>query len=167
MTKAKWTMINKKNIKYQRNITSYLSELTLLANKNVNESDILDIIEVDDVRQKSFGLNDFEISKFRILFDDRVTEKFKNFIDTLYQANDNEVYIWTKRTEICGLYKVESIKNINLNFPFKVNHEGILVFLSTDFKDKLLLDFSLDSNGEKMLEVETQGQNWSAINYNL
>lgn len=166
MTRARWIMINKKSIEYRQHIKSYLSELTLLINQEINEIDLSSLLEVEDVRRKASSLNDFPISKFVIPFNDKATGKFRSFIEALYQANDSEVYIWTKRTNVCGLYKIESIRNINIDFPFEINDEGILVFLSADFKDKLLLDFSLDSNGNKILEVEMQGQNWSDINYN-
>lgn len=159
-------MINKKSLEYRQNIKVYLSELALLINQGINESDLSSLAEVDDTRRKASFLNGFPVSKFVISFNEKVTEKFRRFIDALYQANDSEVYIWTKRTNVCGLYKIESIRNINLDFPFEINNEGILVFLSADFKDKLLFDFSLDSNGNHMLEIEMQGQNWSDINYN-
>lgn len=166
MTRARWIMINKKSIEYRQHIKSYLSELTVIINQYVSEIDLSSLSDVEDARRKAVSLNDFPVSKFIIPFNEKATEKFRSFIDALYQANDSEVYIWTKRTNVCGLYKIKSIRNINIDFPFEINDEGILVFLSADFKDRLLFDFSLDSNGNKILEIEMQGRNWSGINYN-
>ncbi|MFI3157237.1 MAG: hypothetical protein QX199_13870 [Methylococcaceae bacterium] len=159
-------MINKKSLEYRQNIKAYLLELSSLINQYINESDISGLAEIEIIRHKASSLNGFPVSKFVISFNEKVTEKFRNFIDGLYYANDSEVYIWTKRTNICGLYKIESIRNINLDFPFEINDEGILVFLSADFKDKLLFDFASDSNGNKMLEIEVQGQSWPDVSYN-
>lgn len=70
-----------------------------------------------------------------------------------------------KKSNYCGLYKISSINMVDFSFPFNVNQEGIVVFLAEDINDKLLLDFSCNSQGKEVLEVESQGKNWSLIRY--
>lgn len=60
---------------------------------------------------------------------------------------------------------IATFQDVNFSFPFELNNEGIVVFLSTDLKDKLLLDFYINPTGNMVLEVEGQGLNWSNINY--
>jgi len=156
----------KKGLEYRQNIKTYLSELALLTNKELNEDDILySPLSVENARQRSSSLSEFPILKFTIPFSEKKSERFSLYIDNLYQKNSSNVYIWTQRTNICGLYEVESIKKINFDFPFSINNEGILVLLSTDFEDKLLFDFSLNSDGDEIVEVEAQGKNWSRLKF--
>ncbi len=150
---------------YLSNITSYLLELGILANKTVNKSDLSSIDKVDKVKAGASNLENFPIERFKVDFSEKDESRFANYIQGLYSTNSEQVYLWTSKTNICGLYRVDSIKDVNFLFPFELNDEGIVVFLSADLKDKLLLDFSIDSTDNRIIEVEAQGANWSGIKY--
>ena len=159
-------MTNIKNKReYLSNIAPYLLELVILANKTVNKSDLSSVDKVDEVRAGASNLENLPIEKFTVDFSEKNDARFSSYVQGLYDANNEEVYLWTSKTNICGLYKVGSIKDVNFSFPFELNDEGVVVFVSADLENKLLLDFSVDPTGNKIVEVEAQGLNWSNIKY--
>ena len=76
-----------------------------------------------------------------------------------------QVYLWTPRTIDCGVLLVPSLDVVKFDFDFDVNEEGILVLLSSDLVDRLLLDFSKSCTGEERMTVESQGINWMHVDY--
>ena len=54
---------------------------------------------------------------------------------------------------------------MNFNFPFNINEEGIIAFVTNDVADRMLLEFSINSVGQEVLIVETQGPNWASAMY--
>lgn len=152
---------------YASNISRYLLELETLASKAVNKDDLSSIKQVDEVRVSASHLENLPIEKFKIGFSEKDGSQFSRYIQGLYYSNSEQVYVWTGKTNSCGLYKVSSIKDVNFSFPFNLNEEGIVAFLSVDMKDKLLLDFSIESSGDKIVDVESQGLNWPNVKYIL
>ncbi|BFM49938.1 hypothetical protein [Marinomonas sp. THO17] len=150
---------------YLSKIASYLLELGIPANKTVSKDELSSVDKVDEVRAGTSNLVNLPAEKFKVDFSEKDDIRFGSYIQGLYDTNNEQVYLWTSKTNICGLYKVGSIKDVNFSFPFGLNDEGIIVFLSADLKDKLLLDFSIDPNGNKVVEVEAQGLNWPNVKY--
>lgn len=158
------TNIRTKN-EYLSNIAPYLLELGVLANKAVNKHELSSVEEVDRIRAYALGIAHLPVVKFKIGFSEKNSFQFSRYIQHLYDVNREQVYIWTAKTNICGLYKIGSIKDVDFSFPFELNEEGIVVFLSVDMKDRLLLDFSIDSLGNEIVDVESQGLNWPHVKY--
>ena len=152
-------------LQHHKNISNYLLELEILANRKITRDEISSLEVVHSIRKISLQLNNYSTYTFSIAFSEKESNRFKSFIDKLSMTNCGQVYIWTERTNVCGLFKVNNIKDINFSFPFDINPEGILVFVPVTLEDQLLLDFSLDSTGKQIIEVETQGRNWSKITY--
>lgn len=150
---------------YLSNIASYLLELGVLTNKKIKKDDLSSVDRVAEIRAKVTRLEELPLEKFRISFAEKKYNRFGHYIQGLCESNNGEVYIWTSKTNVCGLYKVASIRDIDFSFPFEINDEGIVVFLSADLKDKLILDFSFDPAGNKIIDIEAQGENWSKIKY--
>jgi hypothetical protein len=156
-------MNSKHNIQFRRNIKEYLSELALLSNSLVDEAQLSELSDVESVREKASALTEKLVSKTVFNFEFKKDRNFQNFIESLFLTNQSEIYIWTHRTDLCGLFKIPSIKKLNIDFPFEINREGILLFLTADYRNRLLLDFSISENGEKILEVEVQGDDWYPV----
>ena len=153
-------------LKYLNDIEPHLLELETFANKTVNRCDLSSIEEVEEVRARLISdLKNLPTKSFEINFSEKDGVRFDAYIQGLYNSNREAVYIWTKGTNSCGLYKVDSIKSVNFSFPFEINTDGMLQFLSVDVKDNLLLDFDIDDAGEKLIEVEVQGLNWINVKY--
>lgn len=53
-----------------------------------------------------------------IMFSDRCSERFKELVQRLYNANPSSVYIWTPRTIDFGTFLVPSITVIKFDFDF-------------------------------------------------
>jgi hypothetical protein len=152
-------------IQFKKNLSAYLLELKSLTGKTVSSESLSSINEVERIRNEASILENYDISRFTIDFKDKSEERFKNFIIALSNSNKSSVYIWTNRSNFCGLYKIPSIKMFDFSFPFDVNPDGLVVFLSEDINDQLLLDFSYDSKGQEVLEVELKGRHWPFIKY--
>ena len=150
---------------YLTRIDSYLKELGTLIGKRVEKSDMMPIESIDNVRRASRSLRETPVSKFEIRFPEKESERFKAYIERLHRANESGVYIWTEKSNLCGLYKAKSLKHIDFSFPFDINDEGVLAFLCDNLKDELLLDFSSDLTGQQVISVECQGINWPDIDY--
>lgn len=158
-------MMNSANRAYKANITAYLAELSTLSNQTVSADDLSCMNEVENIRATISDLKKLPISKFNIPFPEKENARFRNYIHNLYESCSEKVYIWTSKTNSCGLYKIDNIDAVNFSFPFNLNTQGVVVFLSENIKNKLLLDFYIDSSGEKIIEVESQGLQWGAIKY--
>ena len=156
-----------KLIRYKLNVKSYLRELHELSMERPLESHLLPLEATEHIRNESKEiLRGKPTRKIHMDFDERKTERFKKYVVNLHRVNPNPVYIWTDRTNSCGLYEVSSLLKFKFDFPFDVNTEGIIVLLSRDLNDTLTLDFSHDEKKFKCeLELDVCGKHWASIEY--
>ncbi|WP_445371981.1 hypothetical protein ACH518_04160 [Methylomonas sp. HW2-6] len=161
MTNQKLIMIEKdKNIAYKRNIAKYLQELNRFCKKKPVENELLSLDETQNIRDNSKALDTAIVRRHRIGFDKKNDEKFLDFVGSLYEKNRSNIYIWTPLTMACGTYKIDSILDFNFGFEFDSNPEGIVVLLTSNFTDKITLDFSMDESGKRILDIDLVGDNW-------
>jgi hypothetical protein len=85
-------------------------------------------------------------------------------VDALEKSSPEKVYLWCPLTNVCGLLPPVPIREVNFQFPFEINREGMIVLLGQDLSNKLLLDFSEDE-GRRTMEVELSGPQWGAIEF--
>lgn len=148
-------------------LASYIKELkSLSCTGEVNKNNLSSLDEVEKVRGKTSQLDELPMNKAIVEFSVLSSKKFNNFNTQLLQKLIKSLY-WTPRTNGCGLYSVESIDAVNFNFPFNINAEGILVLVSVDAQDKLLLDFYKSDEGKQMVEIEVSGKNWSSAEFSM
>jgi hypothetical protein len=154
-----------KRIQFKRNLPEYLQELKPLIGREISPEDLTPVEQVEQIRAESIAaLKGSNTTKFVIDFEERRSERFQDFVYALSNVNRSPVYIWTDRSDACGLYKAESIDKVEFSFPFDIDSNGLFTFLTEDFNDKLLLDFYEDA-GKEILEIETTGKHWSLIRY--
>jgi hypothetical protein len=159
------TTKNQKRMQYLGNISSYLLDLGVLANKTITRDDLSSLEKLDEVRSKVSNIENLPIKKFEIEFSEKYSIRFNDYIKALYAVNNRQVYPWLDRTSQCGLYTFDSIKDVDFSFPFDFDGE-IVSFSSVDLKDTLLLDsFVDDFTGKEMIEIKTQGLNWPNVKY--
>lgn len=72
------------------------------------------------------------------------------------------MYVWTALSNVCGVARPIPLLEFNLAFDFNVNREGIVVLLTSDLRDKLVFDFSVQ-NGTPELEIEVSGEHWGRV----
>ena len=126
----------------------YLSEYQEVINKMTkNDFKILSIVETDKLIEKESKLK-LRFSK-KILFNDK--EELKSIIFNNFNTNDS-VYIFTSLSRDCGAVLIDSI--IYFNFNFMDDHSGIISLISSDVKNKILLDF-YEEDGLQYLEIES------------
>lgn len=87
----------------------------------------------------------------KILFNDK--EELKSIIFNNFNTNDS-VYIFTSLSRDCGAVLIDSIIYFNFNFNFMDDHSGIITLISSDVKNKILLDF-YEEDGLQYLEIES------------
>lgn len=143
----------------------YLKELTVLAGRPVQANELGSVEKAVSVRKAGQKFSTLDAASFEIPFADLSSERFRRFVRKLYNANPSSVYVWSPRTIDCGVFLMPSIAAINFDFDFEINEEGILVFLTNDLKDRLLVDFFILSQSHKRSKVEVQGNNWGEIIY--
>lgn len=157
---------NQNQIRDKSGFAIYLLELKKLTGVDIN-GDLLLTEDIEEIREKSSALADKEGTRFIVDFSEKDTEQFRNFVRNLNKANDAPVYVWTNSANSYGLYKATSINSIDFSFSFDVNPDGIIVLLTEDLNDRLLLDFYRNSEGREILELELYGKHWKFIPLDL
>ncbi|MCG8422111.1 MAG: hypothetical protein MJE77_29665 [Proteobacteria bacterium] len=101
---------------------------------------------------------------WEIGFREKETPRFRKFLERLHNSNASDVYLWTPATNICGLLPPLPLREVNFDFPFNLNPEGILTVLTSDLQDSLILDYSETEEGAR-LEIEAAGPHWSTVEF--
>jgi len=148
------------------NLEKYLGELAVLIGRPVHADELGDLEQVLELQEAAKKFVEQPLRTCEILFSERCSEQFNEFVERLHNANPSPVQIWTPRTIDCGIFIVPSIAAIRFDFEFTVNEDGLLIFSTTDSRDRLLLDFSEAPTGEQVMKIETQGIHWLAVPYN-
>lgn len=152
-------------IRQHRNLKMHLGELGALTGRSVEANELSSAEQASLVRNSEKKFSEYDVMSVDILFSDIESFQFKNFIKQLYDKNNSPVQVWLPRTIDCGILEIDSILDVRFNFNFNLNEEGILVLMTQDMEDKLLLDWFKIPDGEERLKIETQGVNWSKVLY--
>ena len=152
-------------LRQKLNLKRYLEELAVLTGRTVLGDELGGLELAVAIREASQKFATYTSASFEIPFSDRCSARFRQFVQKLHKANPTSVYLWTPRTIDCGVLLVPSLDVVKFDFDFDVNEEGILVLLSSDLVDRLLLDFSKSCTGEERMTVESQGINWMHVDY--
>jgi hypothetical protein len=150
-------------IRKRLNLREYLKELELFAGRKVEEKELTSLQFMEEFREQVKAIPISPSVKFALAFEQLQSPEFASLVKQLYEKNMAPVYLWTSRTNDCGLFKVNDVTNINFKFPFDVNSDGILTIVTTDAQDRMLLDFNEEEKVGKTLEIEIRGQNWVKV----
>ncbi|HEY2030481.1 MAG TPA: hypothetical protein VGH20_14865 [Myxococcales bacterium] len=144
---------------YRRNLQQHLRQQSVLTGHPVAAADLVPLEEVAVWRSRVVAMDTTARSKVRLPFEDKVTPVFDAYVRRLEQANPSQVYLWTPLASICGPAMAPSIAQVNFAFPFDVNVEGIVSFISADFRDELVLDY-YEEQEQYFVDVEARGARW-------
>ncbi|MFC5456752.1 hypothetical protein [Prosthecobacter fluviatilis] len=139
----------------------YLKELSTLVGRIVHESELSPFTQMEIVREKLRSVSKGSCRSVTLPFEARTGVEFAQIIDQLRRLNSSSIYLWPSRANECGLLEVADLNQIKFSFPFDLNPDGILVVATSDGNDSMLLEWSDDERGVRMLEVEFRGPNWS------
>lgn len=149
-------------LKFRNGIARYLAELRQLVGRDVAKEELLSVDETETIRARASEVEYSPAWRTQMEFSAKAGNRFRRFIRELHELNPSYVYVWMPLSNVCGVLPPVAISDINFDFDFALNPEGVLVVLTTDFSDKMVLDFSDADGGGKVLEVEVAGQNWGA-----
>lgn len=139
---------------------AYLLQLRELVGRQVSEKELSTIADLERIQAGSAKLADREKTVLRLTLEVLHGRRFADYVRRLKDANSNAVYIWLHATSACGVCSVPSIVDVNFKFDHLKIPEGVIVFLTADYKDRLLLDFDTEA-----VEVEAQGDSWSSVKF--
>lgn len=146
---------------FKTNIGRHLAQLSQLTGSAVREENLLSLLETGALRERSKA-NEYVPSWRRtVAFSEKAGRRFQRFVESLEEMNSSGVYIWTPLSNVCGLHRPVTLKSIHWEFDFELIPDGILVLLTADIADKMLLDFSEGPTGKEELEIEVSGPHWA------
>jgi hypothetical protein len=154
-------------IRKKINLRPYLQELEILLKREVNPEELISLEQTRALEQAARTFIDQPKSCQEIPFNKRTSSKFSDFIHSLTELNPSSVYLWTPRSEDCGSILLPSLKSVDFGFPFSVNGAGLIIFITSDNADRLLLDFFHDSTGQERMQIETKGRHWFSVRTGL
>ncbi|MFD2162263.1 hypothetical protein ACFSJU_07650 [Paradesertivirga mongoliensis] len=130
-------------------LPSYLKELNKITKRQVAASDLLTIVDTDELYDVKF--QNTPICTIRLKFEDKA--ELEKLLEDLRSQKDTEYFLFTSYSGDCGTLKIKSLKEFNIDFSFSDEHAGLISLISEDLSQKILLDF-YEEEGIEYLEVE-------------
>lgn len=147
-------------VAFRASLDQHLAQLSRLTGNIIHKDNLLSLEETKNLREKAKSVNYSPAWRRTVPFADKSTPRFRDFICALRELNPNPVYLWTPLSNVCGVSNPVALDTIRWGFEFDLIPDGILVLLTGDLIDKLLLDFSEETTGDKQLEIDVSGKNW-------
>lgn len=150
--KKRLDFLKRKNVG-KRYMIEYLESLNKLTLNSVEDYKVLSIEETLnlDVSNKK------NRKKIYINFDDK--ERLSHLFNSISEMMDSEIYLFTDYSLYCGVLKLNSITDFNINFSFEDEEKGIITLRTVDNSNAIILDF-YEEHGNKLLEIEVMGDEW-------
>ncbi|CAN5639785.1 hypothetical protein BH11PSE7_BH11PSE7_22920 [soil metagenome] len=146
------------------NMKRHLHELGSFVGRSVTADELEDVAATNKIKEGQLGFSVFELVRFEIPFSQKTDKRFKEFIERLTAANPASIYLWTAHATDCGALKLGSLSSVNFDFSFDASEQSLFSLLTTDFADRMLLEFHEES-GRQILVIEVQGKHWSSIRF--
>ena len=131
-------------------MTKYLEVLSHLLNVTKNKDDIWSIVKSDNFIEESKRFEWILLCKDFLSFENK-THLLK--ILTKHIEDWNKPYsMFVSKSEDCGLVDISSLHDINWNFSFNDEPDGIICLERIDHKERIILDFDMENNKE-LIEI--------------
>ena len=147
-------------VAFRMNIGRHLTQLSQLTGSLVKQEMLLSVKDTESERERAKMIEFAPAHHAAVGFPERSSARFQQLIAALRKMNPSKVYIWTPLSNVCGVLRPVPLGNIRWDFEFDLIPEGILILLTEDLCDKMLLDFSENSAMRQELEIELSGQHW-------
>ncbi|GKS97925.1 hypothetical protein AVKW3434_01075 [Acidovorax sp. SUPP3434] len=155
---------NSEKIRKKIFISKYLEMLSKIVGKPVFEKDIGSIADAKRIRAHSQVFEGMYSQKIELNFSIHEADRIKNIFSYLRAVNISSVYLWVENSIDCGLLKIDSLADVNVEYLLGSTDWEIMGLLSEDMKDYLLLEINEYSDGLKF-GLDVKGANWSAIDF--
>lgn len=155
-------MIDRKaEIQRRVSLPAYIDKIEHLVGYRPTVEDMTSTQFVGELR-KDLGdhLKLASVSTKVILFTERLSSRFASLIANLECRNPNPVFIWIEAANDCGFSKPIKLRDFRFGFEFDRIPEGMISLISSDAKDKLLMDFEEDDDGTEIMTIELHGASW-------
>ena len=139
----------------------HLHELSQIVGRMLTPDDLLSVEETESLRVQALSVVRTPSLRYEIPFADLKSPRFARLVGALQKANPSPIFVWTPLSNECGLLRPVSLSEVRFDFDFTSLPDGILVLLTTDFQDQMLLDFSEGEDAEQLLELEVSGAQWA------
>lgn len=147
-----------------RYLDSYLQEISLIAGRTINESELLSIEQTCQFINK---INETEKSRlpfFEVEKSDIKNYRFRRFAEELNKYNNNNIFIWHYYTKYLGALVIPSISKVNFDFNYLNFKTDYFIAYTIDGIDSLIFDVNIDD--EKIsIEICLGGLNWTKVVY--
>jgi hypothetical protein len=148
-----------------RHLVQHFAELGALLKRPVRREDLLSVEETEVILRRSKEVERAPSWKVEIPFAHKMGDRFRRFTSQLVGKYAGEVYLWTPLANDCGMSRSVTLADINFDFRFDTSPNGILTVLSTDLRDKLLLDYFRNDHDQETLAIEASGERWGTVRY--
>lgn len=142
------------------NMKMYLRELTRLLGREVDESELLNLEETEKISYLSRKF-DSQIANGREFDYMESGIKLKTILELLKDLNPSKIYLWIPLSIECGCLTLYSLDEIDVSNVF--NDDLAISIVTTDMKDKVSIDFTIDADKRKLVQLELLGENWNNI----
>lgn len=129
-------------------LPTYIDELNRILKIKIEPSDLLSIVETDKVVSKNF-VKKLKCT-YKLFFEEK--DKLRDIIFNNIESDKN-YYLFVSHFKECGLLIIKSLNEFNWDFSFYDLPSGIITFVSIDFSEELVLDFT-EEEGRKYMEIE-------------
>jgi len=127
----------------------YLTELNKLIKNVVVADDLLSIQDSDNIYSTVFS--DEPIDRFTTSFEKK--DRLKILFESIESAESLKYILFTAYSHECGAIRIGSLVNFNVDFDFDDEHSGLIILISNNLLQKILLDF-YEEGGERYIDVE-------------
>lgn len=118
-------------------LPDYLKELNNLVKYKITALDLLSIEESDKILEASKKLEKRFFHK--CTFGDK--KELHSIISNIGTKDKNPYYLYTEYSNDCGMAKINTINDFNVNFSFYDEHSGLIILINENTTNKILLDF--------------------------
>lgn len=142
------------------NMKAYLRELAELLGREVNESELLNLEETERISYRSRKFDSWIAKNWEFDYMESAN-KLKIILELFKHLNSSKIFLWIPLSLECGCLTLDSLDEINVSNIFK--DDLTISIVTTDMKDKVLIDFTIDADQHKLVQLEILGENWSNI----
>lgn len=147
MTKDESYEQKKRRLFGKQKMQEHLYDLNLFLNCSITENHLLSIVDTDSLLERI----DKEISLrpdffMTVHFEDRkeqLEQVIKQHLD-----EKSSYYLWIYSSDICGIYLIDSLFDLNLSFPWDA--PDLLILIEHDLKKKVVLDWYEEDENFKL-----------------
>ena len=155
-------MIDRKTeIQRRVNLPGYLEKLEHLTGRRPNIEELTSPQFVGQMRiDLGTHLKSAPVEKQVIPFTERLSSRFAELISNLESLNPHPIFVWIEAANDCGFAKPIRLSDFRFGFDFERIPEGIISLITSDARDKMLMDFEEDDDGLKIMTIELHGDGW-------